>query len=316
MNKGVMNSVKELSIDEVSKISASLGIFSKLLISGGEPFLRDDLPEICEIFYRQNRVSLVHLPTNGFYPQKIVDRTQKILGRCQNSEFIVSLPLDGFDVTHDRIKGVNGSFKKVIETTKSLAALKKKFDNLTINIVSVVNNINVDEMIKLAEFVKNNLPVDGHGLSPVRGSPYDKTLLPPSWNEWSSLSRKLMEYRKYWDRRRTGSKLRAFLIANRVKYLYNVYSRVLKGQKLPFKCQAGNIIAVLDPNGDVRLCELTKVVGNVRDTNFDFKKVLFSDEANAMRKKIKDCACTHACFLEPSIKMNPLTLFRSFLWGS
>jgi MoaA/NifB/PqqE/SkfB family radical SAM enzyme len=100
-----------------------------------------------------------------------------------------------------------------------------------------------------------------------------------------------------------------------VRYIYNVYSQVLKNKKWPFKCQAGNLIGVLDPNGDVRLCELTDVVGNVRSADHDFQKVWFSDPANEMRKKIRDCACTHACFINPSIKMDLPALFRSYLGG-
>lgn len=87
---------------------------------------------------------------------------------------------------------------------------------------------------------------------------------------------------------------------------------MLKGEGLPFKCQAGNSIAVLEPDGGVKLCELTETVGNVRDADYDFRKVLFSNKAGQVRTKIKDCACTHACFLETSIKMNPLTLFKSY----
>ena len=315
MNKSAMGQVNELSLDEIRKVSSSLPEFSKLLVSGGEPFLRDDLPEICEIFYQQNKINLIHLPTNGFYREKICFGVSKILEKCPKLELIVSLPLDGFEATHDKIKGVEGSFKKVIETIESLAVLKKKFTNLRINMISVVNNLNLGEIIDLAEFIKTNLPVDSHGPSPVRGAPHDKELSGPTYKQWEDLSKELLPFYNYWNKRRMTNKLVSFLVTNKVRYLYKIYTGVLKGEKLPFKCQAGGIIAVLEANGDVRICELTEPVGNIRDSNYDFPKVLKSQTANEMKKKIRDCACTHACFMETSIKMNPLTLLKSYLGG-
>ena len=309
------NSGKELSIDEIKRISSSIGKFNNLLISGGEPFLRDDLAEICEIFYLKNKICHIHLPTNGFYTEKIYNYTRKILHKCPNLRLTIGLPLDGLQETHDKIKGIKGSFEKVIETTKSLSALKKEFDNLNIYIITVVNNLNLNEIISLSEFVKNDLPVNSHGPSPMRGTPYDKALVPPSYKEWDVLSKRLMKYHRYWNKKSGDTKLRIFLANNRVRYLYRIYTRVLKGKKLPFRCQAGNIIGVLEPNGDVRLCELTDTVGNVRSADYDFRTVWFSDKAHDMREKIKDCACTHACFLGPSIELHLPALLRSYFWN-
>lgn len=307
--------VGELSISEISKISFSMGRFDRLLISGGEPFLRGDLPEICEIFYLQNKISSIHLPTNGFYTEKISDSVYKILRKCPKSGLAISLSLDGLRETHDKIKGVRGSFEKTMETAKALSILKKEFANLNIYIITVVNKVNLNEILDLAEFVKNNLTVDGHGPSPIRGTPYDKTLSPPSYEEWGKLSKKLMQYHSYWNKKRAGNRLKAFFADNKTRYLYKIYTRVLKGEKLPFRCQAGNAVGVLEPNGDVKLCELTQGIGNVHSANFDFKAIWLSDKANEMRKKIKACACTHACFLAPSIEMNPFSLISSYFLG-
>lgn len=315
MDNSAGNTAKELDIGEIGKISSSMGKFTKLLISGGEPFLRDDLPEICELFYLQNKISSIHLPTNGFHTEMIYNYTHKILRKCPKTDLTIGLPLDGLRETHDKIKGVKGSFEKVIETVRSLSVLKKTFANLNIYIITAVNSANLNEILNLSEFVKNNLPVDSHEPSPIRGAPYDEALFPPSYKEWGELSKKLMKYHSYWNKKRTDNKLKAFLANNRVGYLYKVYARVLKGKKLPFRCQAGNAIGVLEPNGDIKLCELTEAIGNVRSANYDFRKIWFSDRANDTRKKIKDCACTHACFLAPSIKMNLLSLVNSYLFG-
>jgi len=315
MNTSMSSGLGELSIDEIKKISSSMGRLTKLLLSGGEPFLRDDLAEICHIFYLQNGIRHIHLPTNGFATERIEECVGKILTVCPDLNLVVSPSLDGLESTHDEIKGNRGSFQQTVRTIKALARLKTKFKNLKVYIITVVNNKNLSEMVALSEFVKS-LPVDGHGPSPMRAVPYDQDLQAVSGEEWSSLAKELIAFHRYWNRKAGRSELSAFLATNRVKFLYNIYAKVLNRRQLPFKCQAGKIISVLEPNGDLRLCELTDPVGNVRDSNYDLKKILFSRKAKEMRKKITDCACTHACFLSPSIKMNLVTLFReSFVGG-
>ena len=168
----------DLSLDEIRKISNSIGKFNDLLISGGEPFLRDDLTDICEFFYLQNKIKSLHLPTNGFYTDKVYSDTRRILEKCPGLDLTLSLPLDGLKETHDLIKGVDGSFEKVEETIKRLSTLKKNHPNLTIYIITVVNKLNLYEIVDLSEYIIKNLPVDDHGPSPMRGEPYDKNLSP------------------------------------------------------------------------------------------------------------------------------------------
>ncbi|MBJ44708.1 MAG: hypothetical protein CMJ80_15780, partial [Planctomycetaceae bacterium] len=52
----------------------------------------------------------------------------------------------------------------------------------------------------------------------------------------------------------------------------------------------------------VRLCELTPVIGDLREADFDFSRVWNSDEANQLRQKLIGCSCTHACFINASQK--------------
>jgi len=315
MAENTIKHTEELTLEEIAKVSSSLGKLRRLLISGGEPFLRDDLSEICQLFYRQNKIKNIHLPTNGFESEKIDAYTYKILNQCPDAKVIVSLPLDGLEETHDKIKGIAGSFKKVIKTVEGLSALKKKFNNLNLYIITVVNKTNATEVVELAKFVKDNLSVDGHGPSPMRGKPYDKDLSAPSYQQWDNLSKQLIEFQYYWNKKRTRNKAISFITTNKIKYLYKVYGQVLRDKRMPFQCQAGSRIAVLEPNGDLRLCELTEVIGNVRSSNYDLKKTLTSEKAKEEKKKVRHCACTHACFLEPSIKMNPWAAFRAYLLG-
>jgi MoaA/NifB/PqqE/SkfB family radical SAM enzyme len=313
MDKTVAADEKELTLKEIEKVSLSIGDFKGLLISGGEPFLRKDLAEICEIFCVQNKVRSIHLPTNGIFTDTVYSKTREILRKCPGVQLLVGLPLDGLQETHDAIKGVRGSFDQVVETANRLASLQKDFKNLKVYIISTVTSGNLDEMIKLSEFVKNALPVDSHGPSPARGMPFDRTVSPPSADEWDRLSMALMPYHEYWSSKVGDSKWRVFLNTNRTRYLYKMYTRVLQGRRLPFRCGAGEAIGVLEPNGDVRLCELTETFANVRTFDYNFLKAWFCDAAAEKRSKIRTCSCTHACFLWPGIRSSfPAWVMSSF----
>src|SRR5574341_1302680 len=66
-----LNSRDDLSFEEIERISATAPTFERLWISGGEPFLRDELAEILGMFARRNHVRNVNLPTNGLLPERI-----------------------------------------------------------------------------------------------------------------------------------------------------------------------------------------------------------------------------------------------------
>ena len=303
----------ELTLSEISKVSRSLGSLGNLLLSGGEPFLRDDMADLCELFHRQNRVRHIHLPTNGTLTETIERTTRRILERCPSLYLTIGLSLDGVGEGHDAIKGTKGCFAGVVETAKTLAEIRKGHDHLNVEVITVVSSANIDEIIPLADFVKHKLPVNRHGPSPLRGRPRDASLAVPSRRQWEGLAGPLLEYERYWNARTAPSALEGAAATRRARRLYEIYGRVLGGEPLPFPCRAGDVIGVLEAKGDVRLCELTGVVGNVRRTGLDFKAAWFSEKAERMRGSIPGCACTHACFLGPSMRLHWSDLKGLFL---
>ena len=292
-----------MSLFEIEKISNSLGNFSKLLLTGGEPFLRRDIAELCGIFYHNNNVRHMHLPTNALHTNKIKENVEKILKYCPVINLTVSISIDGLHETHTEIRGVKESFGKLIETAHALGELRDKYDNLRLNVITVVNNLNLTEITDLAEFVKKELPVDSHSPIPVRGNPYDEYMRPPTKEEWDKLSRELLDLQDFWNKKRDENIIKKKLRTNTEKHLYKVIGNVLADEGLPFECKAGKTIGVLEANGDVRLCELKEVVGNVKNFDYDFKKVWFSERAEKIRKTVPGCSCTHPCFINNSRKI-------------
>ena len=85
----------ELSLDEIKKISRSLGNLLWVAFSGGEIYLRDDLVEISRVFHDTNRPAIMLFPTNGMLPGGIREKTLQILEGCRNSVIAVKLSVDG-----------------------------------------------------------------------------------------------------------------------------------------------------------------------------------------------------------------------------
>lgn len=86
----------------------------------GEPTLREDLPEILELFYKNNHIKDVNIPTNGLKPDRIVEWVKRFRQNCPDCNINVSLSLDGFGTTHDTQRGVPGNFYKALETLRKI----------------------------------------------------------------------------------------------------------------------------------------------------------------------------------------------------
>ncbi|MCU0236496.1 MAG: radical SAM protein [Acidobacteria bacterium] len=303
----------ELTLAEIDKVAAGLPRLDSLLVSGGEPFLREDLVEICAIFQRRCRIAAIHLPSNGLLSERVLAGSAEILRRLPGLRLTLSLPLDGLESVHDGIKGAAGSFRGTIATARALAPLRKKFPALRVYIITVAARENLADVLPLAEWIRRDLDVDGHGPSPLRGRPRDPGLRPPRADEWRELAAALLPYHRHWLERSGRSRLHNALAFHRVRYLYGLYARVLAGGGLPFACPAGERIAVLEPDGGVRLCELSPVVGNVRAAAYDLRAILRGPEAERELRARRSCSCTHACFLERGIRSSPGALARSLL---
>jgi MoaA/NifB/PqqE/SkfB family radical SAM enzyme len=86
-------------------------------ISGGEPFMRDDLPEIIAVMRgRLDRPRFV-FSTNGVLTEKIVRQSAEM---AKGGPIAVRVSTDGVGETHDRIRNHKGAFQKVIATVHGL----------------------------------------------------------------------------------------------------------------------------------------------------------------------------------------------------
>jgi len=298
----------ELTVDEVEKISASMGNLLWLLFSGGEIFLRKDLPDLVDAFYRNNHPVIITLPTNGFAPDLIVPRTEEILSRSPESAVVCKISLDGIGEDHDRLRNTPGNFDKAMETYDRLRRLGERHENLQLGINTVFCRENQDKMDEIIDFV-NTLPgCETHTISMVRGNPADEGYKEIDLEKYRKAVMRLEE-----DLKGDNSKMYHFTLA-RLKTAQDlvqrrlIYETVRQGRRL-LPCYAGRIGAVMNEVGDIFPCEiLSDKMGNVREAGYDFRKVFFSEQADQVRAKINrtQCYCSHECYFVTNILFNPL----------
>jgi MoaA/NifB/PqqE/SkfB family radical SAM enzyme len=300
------NKEHELSLEEIDKTLASLDDLLFVVMSGGEPFLRKDLPDICEILATRNHAKQITIPTGAISSDLIGRSVRSILERCPSTQIVVNLSIDHVGEKHDWIRGVPGNYERAKKTYANLAPMLDEFDNFTVNVHTCLCSYNADDLEELTAAVPRDFPrISFHSFEMLRGDQPDKNIQPISTDRYREL---LPFLESYW---RSYTNYDGFLRFVKV-YSRQIELQVLEEETQVRPCLAGTISGVLDARGEVRLCELRDPVGNVRDADFEFGKLWFSEEADRQRKSIaaKECHCTHSCFMSSSLVFQPRT------WGA
>jgi MoaA/NifB/PqqE/SkfB family radical SAM enzyme len=303
-----LNQRNDLSFDEIKALALELEPFENLNLSGGEPFLRKEFAEICRFFVTNNGVKEIYVPTNGWYTDKTLTALESIFQEKSLRYFVCELSIDGMPEYHDKFRGAQNSFKKLIETYDRLAEYQAKEPRLRIHSISTATNQNIDQIKQLTTYLYARCPaMDHHNLAVIRGDRKDPSLLTPDLKEYQGL----YEYvRRLWaprEQKRYGSIVEPMLQWAKI--------RTLKEKRQVVPCKAGVISAVVYANGDVSVCEMHKPLGNLR--NKTFREIWFSKEAQSLRRQIaaKECWCTTEVFLWSSIVYQPGQLAKAMLGG-
>lgn len=297
----------ELSLEEIGKVSRSLGSLLWLAFSGGEIFLRRDLIEISRLFYRQNRPAIMLYPTNGLLPQLIHDSMAQILLECRDSIVAVKLSLDGIGATHDALRETRGGFDKLMQTYRLLGGLLDKHPNFELGINTVFCSGNQDRMDEIIDYVQGLEHVRTHTISLARGRLADASHQAVDHAKYARavdrLAANLRERRGATYAFR-GARLKA---AQDIVQRRLIHQTMLEQRRL-IPCHAGRLNLVLSETGEVYPCEMRpESFGNVRAHGYDLHSVAGTAAARATLASIgrAECHCTHECYFITNILFTP-----------
>ena len=136
----------ELTTMEGKKLIDDLARFGVpvLLISGGEPLVRKDLPELAA--YAVGKGMRAVISTNGTLITPQMADTLKKIGLSY-----VGISLDGMEEINDRFRGVKGAFKSAL---KGIENCKKA--GIKVGLRFTINKINVGEIPDLFKLIEEN----------------------------------------------------------------------------------------------------------------------------------------------------------------
>jgi MoaA/NifB/PqqE/SkfB family radical SAM enzyme len=110
----------ELTPAQVGEVFRKVGSLDVVRLTGGEPFLRDDFAEVAHAVLEASSPGVVHITTNGSFPDRIVEFAQKFAAP-RRLRFMVSF--DGLPEEHDANRGADVTFSLAEETVRRLKAL-------------------------------------------------------------------------------------------------------------------------------------------------------------------------------------------------
>src|SRR5688500_8118905 len=107
----------QMKTHEIEKISQTLGgNLGVLILAGGEPFTRKDLPEIAKAFYKNNRLESIYIMSNGQIQKRIFPDVTRIIEESPELNVKVALGIDGLKGPHEKNRQMTGSWDMQIET--------------------------------------------------------------------------------------------------------------------------------------------------------------------------------------------------------
>jgi len=284
LHETINDKLKLLSKEELFKIFSSIKGLKDIILTGGEPMLRNDLGEICTFLTKTFPKVGITIPTNGYFTEKIYDVTKEILsGGCRKLK--ISFSLDGNEEFHDKNRKVEGIFNKVKESYDKIEKLKQIYGKgLEIQVNTAVCKDNVKQLDFLKKYIKREMPLATWTVEPIRGNYNNENTGGLNIKEWKIVATKVEE---------CG-----------LGELYDKSIETIENEKRDWNCNAGSEMISIDYFGNISPCEILKPIINVRDLNYDLNKLYFNSNWNERICSIKNkgCYCTHFCWLSNGIE--------------
>lgn len=255
---------EELSIETIKKLPKMY--FTN--ITGGEPFIREDLPEIVRELYKKS--DRIVISTNGFF-------TDRIIKLCEEFPNVgIRISIEGLEETNNKIRGLDDGFNRGYSTLKKLVEMKHP----DVGFGMTVQDANAKDLVPLYN-LSNELNME-FATASLHNSFYfveakniikDRLMVA---KEFEKLVNKLLESKspKKW--------FRAYFNHGLINYIF--------GQKRLLPCDMAFDTFFIDPYGDVMPCNGTKnkeVMGNLNDQTWE--ELWNSEQAEKVRNTVRHC---------------------------
>jgi MoaA/NifB/PqqE/SkfB family radical SAM enzyme len=298
---------QELTPQQVRQVFAKVGRLDVVRLTGGEPFLREDFAEVAAVVNEQSRPSVLHITSNGSFPDRMV-RFVESFGGTRRLDFLISL--DGLEAEHNASRGPDVPFATAAESVERLVSLRHRGVHVSVNhTIASVQSLQdhaglVDRFAPLGVSVQPVLAYSGSAMYSLKrvGRKAEDLIEATGY----PLHPRLRGADVIGFVRRQVADLRTIRdlptrIAKRY-YLRGLLSR-LRNEPRPRprpKCVALRSHLRLLADGRVPVCQFnTEVVGNLLHQSFE--EVWHSAATRSARQWVDDCpGCWAECEVIPS----------------
>ena len=144
----------------------SSDLFSDLIeldVTGGEPFLRKDLPDLMGEIRRLKNKNLkklksIAITTNGLLTDRVLEASKSILENLRRAhlDLVMVCAMDAVGPIHDRVRGFPNAWEKVHETVSGLRNLRDRYPNLIIGLKTTILPVNIHGLHAISRYAQEN----------------------------------------------------------------------------------------------------------------------------------------------------------------
>lgn len=300
-----MPTAGDLTLSEIENIFGQLPQMDAVRLTGGEPFIRRDLSEIAQVIDDHLRPLILHMTTNGFLTDRIVEFCEL---RSKRTPLDLLISMDGIREKHNQVRGHSRAFDSCMETIKALAPRRRELKlHIAVN-QTIVDAEGASHYARLREVLRpfgiQNHVVMAYDSSATYNLERDVDVAPTEVGKFTTFGTFTTdEIRRLLDE--VESDLDQYSWPLRLAkryYIQGIRNRLVGGgQAVPNpKCVALTSHLRIFPNGDIPTCQFnSRIVGNLRTTSFD--EIWTSIQAETQRKWVKRCAgCWAECEVLPN----------------
>lgn len=277
----------ELTLQEIEKIAEKMPFMQWIRLTGGEPFLRKDYVDIVRALSK-NPIYALSTPTNAIMPEITYSKVSEVL-EFFKAKYIITVSLDGDEKMHDSLRGVPGNWKKAVSLYSKLKLLSKNKKNLSVYFGYTIYPGNAGGFFQTFAAVKKQIPG-------IKINDFHVNIFQMSDIYFGNTSVKTPKDYAKQAVEEIDNILKARSTSGLVDMVERKYlilaKKYIQTGKAPMKCNILDLSCFLDPMGNVYPCiAYNRKIGNVRDSDYDIKKIMMSEAAKSANKDAKNLKC-------------------------
>jgi len=259
---------EEITIEQIKKLPN----VKFINITGGEPFVREDLEDIIEVCFQKS--PRVVISTSGWFEDRVIKMAQRF------PNIGIRISIEGLSQKNDELRGRQGGFDKGLRTLLTLKNMGIK----DIGFGITVSNHNSADMLSLYKLSKSL------GMEFATAAFHNSYYFHKDDNQITNKEevcgnfKTLME----WQLKENSPKswFRAYFNMGLINYIH--------GNRRLLPCEAGLVNFFVDPFGEVYPCNgmeekhWKESMGNIKDVE-SFDEIWQSEQANKIREKVRNC---------------------------